>query len=255
MLAIVRMIPYALLTLVLIPVQLLANGLRLPLRKTLPRFYHRLVCNIMGIHIRRYGNISRTSPTLFVANHSSYLDIEILGAILPASFIAKDEISDWPGFGFLAKLQRSVFIDRSRRTLAGQTHAIHERLKARENLILFPEGGSYTGLHLHPFRSSLFAVAQDKTLKQPLVIQPITVVYDQLDGCPLGRNWRRFYSWNGVPSLFRHMFFAAGLGTLGIKIFFHTSRTIHDYDGDRKALCASCFNDVQNSLSQALAGR
>ena len=51
-------------------------------------------------------------PLILVGNHSSYLDIIILGSILPACFVAKSEIRGWFFFGFLAKLQSSIFIDR-----------------------------------------------------------------------------------------------------------------------------------------------
>ena len=249
-----RGILYALLTLLLIPLQLLANALRLPLRRSLPQAYHRLVCWIMGINIAREGEISRARPTLFVANHTSYLDIEIIGAVAQGSFVAMDEIRGWPGFGVLARLQRSIFIDCEARSLSEQTREIRARLDAGENIFLFPEGGSHTGLHLLPFRSSLFAVAQRPAGQPPLVVQPVTVVYEQLDGQPLGRHWRWLYAWNGKPSILRHMFQAAGLGRLTVRVIFHEPGSIQDFANNRKALCAHCFDAIQGSMSQVLAG-
>ena len=65
--------------------------------------WHRGVCRIFGFRIERYGTVSRNVPTLFVCNHTSYLDISALGAVVPGSFVAKAEVRGWPLFGFLAK--------------------------------------------------------------------------------------------------------------------------------------------------------
>src|ERR1700693_5296700 len=75
---------------------------------------------------------------LFPPNHVSYLDITVFGSLIPGSFIAKSEVAGWPLFGWLAKLQRSVFIDRQVRGTLQQRDTIAERLAARDVLILFP---------------------------------------------------------------------------------------------------------------------
>ena len=99
-------------TICLVPLQLVLMAIRAPLSKRLPMVWHQGVCRIFGFRIERYGKASRTVPTLFVCNHTSYLDITALGALLPGSFVAKAEVRDWPLFGFLAVLQRTVFVER-----------------------------------------------------------------------------------------------------------------------------------------------
>ena len=91
--ACLRMLGYLALTVPLLPVQAVAVMLRLPLARGLPVTYHRLVCRILGIRVRIRGRLAEARPMLVVANHTSYLDIEVLGALLPASFIAKAEIA------------------------------------------------------------------------------------------------------------------------------------------------------------------
>ena len=73
--AVVRAFLYVTLTLVLIPVQAGALLLHLPLSKRLPMWYHRVCCRLLGIRLEVFGRRSRVRPTLFVANHTSYLDI------------------------------------------------------------------------------------------------------------------------------------------------------------------------------------
>ena len=47
-----------------------------------------------------------------VANHTTWLDILIFSAVTPLSFVAKAEVASWPFFGTLARLQRTVFVER-----------------------------------------------------------------------------------------------------------------------------------------------
>src|SRR3546814_20437468 len=91
------------------PVQLLAVAWQWPLRKRLPFWYHRRTCRLLGIEIERHGQPSDRHPTLYVANHVSYLDIEVLGALLKASFVAKAEVATWPFFAWPARRQEPVF--------------------------------------------------------------------------------------------------------------------------------------------------
>jgi 1-acyl-sn-glycerol-3-phosphate acyltransferase len=93
---------------------------------------------------------------LYVANHVSYTDITVLGSVIPGSFIAKAEVADWPFFGWLAKLQRSVFVDRQVRSTVTQRDAVGERLASGDALILFPEGTSGDGNRVLPFKTALF---------------------------------------------------------------------------------------------------
>src|SRR3546814_19166313 len=79
--ALCRLLAYAGLTLALMPVQLLAVAWRWPLRQRLPHWYHQRTCRLLGIQVERRGEPSRRHPTLYVANHVSYLDTEPLGAI------------------------------------------------------------------------------------------------------------------------------------------------------------------------------
>ena len=64
-----------------------------------------------------------TRPLLIVANHSSWLDISIITSLAPVVFVAKSEIARWPFFGLLAKLQRTVFVERDRRQKTGEVNA------------------------------------------------------------------------------------------------------------------------------------
>jgi lyso-ornithine lipid O-acyltransferase len=249
-----RAFAYLVLTLPLMPVQalLVATGSRFALR--LPMIYHGLVCRLLGLRLTREGTPSRERPTLFIANHTSYLDIEVLGAAIEGSFVSKSEVAVYPFFGWLAKLQRTVFVDRQVRSTVGQRDAIQERLEQGDNLILFPEGTSSDGMRVLPFKSSLFSVAERAPNGVPLVVQPVTVAYTRLDGMPLGRFYRPFIAWYGDMGLGPHLWTMLGLGTVEVNVSFHAPVSLAQY-GSRKTLAEHCHRVVATGLAAALAGR
>jgi 1-acyl-sn-glycerol-3-phosphate acyltransferase len=238
----------------MMPAQALAVALRLPLATALPRWYHRLCLRLLGVRLEVHGECVETRPTLYVANHSSYFDISIYGALLPASFIAKAEVARWPFFGWLAKLQRSVFIDRAQRNTRDHLRAIDARLKAGDSLILFPEGTSDDGNQVLPFRSSLLAVAELAVDGKPLTVQPVSLAYARLDGIALGRHLRPYFAWYGAMDLAGHLWRLAGLGALTAVVVFHPPVTLAEF-ADRKSLTRHCQRVVADGLGQALAGR
>ncbi|HUZ72841.1 MAG TPA: lysophospholipid acyltransferase family protein [Stellaceae bacterium] len=236
------------------PIQAVLLLIKSPLARRFPAAYHRLCCRVLGFRIERFGTLSTTRPTLFVANHQSYLDIPILGSIIEGSFVAKAEIADWPYFGALAKLQRSIFIDRRPGSTAKQRDAIMRRLEEGDDLIIFPEATSSDGLHVLPFKSALLSVAEFHPRGAPLVVQPVTVAYTRLDGMPLGRFYRPFVSWYGGMQVSSHLWTMLGLGKLTVRIIFHPTVTIAEF-GSRKALAEHCYRVIASSLALTLAGR
>ena len=249
-----RIMLYLGVTLPVMPVQALLVLMGSPLADKLPRAYHRLSCRILGFEVETIGTPSVARPTLFVANHTSYLDIEILGGAVEASFIAKSEVANWPFMGWLAKLQRSVFVDRRARTARHQRDAIAERLKAGDNLILFPEGTSGDGTRVLPFKSALFAAVHGKAIDRPVTVQPVSIVYVRLDGIPIGRTYRPFYAWYGDMDMASHLWTVLGLGTATVSVQFHPPVNLADF-ASRKELAEHCWRVVSAGVASALAGR
>jgi 1-acyl-sn-glycerol-3-phosphate acyltransferase len=252
--ALARIVVYLAWTALLIPVQAVAVALNAPLGWRLPRYYHRICCRILGFRIERTGTISTKRPTLFIANHTSYLDITILGALLEAGFVAKAEIAGWPLFGLLAKLQRCVFVERRGVRAGEQRDELRQRLEARHNIVLFPEGTSNDGNRVRPFKTALFAAAGHVVDGAPVTVQPVSVAYTRFDGYPLGRTFRPLYAWYGDMEMMSHMFQALGIGTLTVEVQFHEPVTLAQF-ASRKALANHCYQAVAQGVAEANAGR
>ncbi len=254
-LGIVRLSLYLSWTALLIPVQALAVALRLGLRRRLPVLYHRGCLWVFDLKLRVIGRPSTERPTLFVSNHTSYLDIEVLGSLIGGSFVAKTDVADWPLFGLLAKLQETVFVNRGvRQDAKRQGETLTGRLAAGDSLILFPEGTSSDGNRVLPFKTALFGVASQRVNNRPLVVQPVSVTAVALDGIPLGRDLRSLYTWFGDMSLAPHLWQLAKLGGITIVVEFHAPLTAEAV-GSRKALAEACWTEIRGGVARAVAGR
>ena len=197
---------------------------------------------------------SRAHPTLYVSNHVSYLDVPVLGALIPVCFVAKSEVKRWPFFGWLARLQRTVFVERKASRASEPRDEMLERLEGGDDLVLFPEGTSGDGVHVLPFKSALLSVAERWAGSAPLVIQPVSITYTKLDGLPLGRHLRPFFAWYGDMDLVPHLWQLAGLGHLDVMVHFHQPVTLGEM-GSRKALSQYCQTQIEQGVAVALAGR
>ena len=250
-----RLLSYLLLTLVMVPIYLLAVALRIvPVIRWMPVIYHRMVCTILGIRVRVYGKRSTVTPTLYVCNHVSYLDIEVLGGLIPGSFVAKAEVATWPFFSTLAKAQRTIFIERRSGKTSASRDEMLKRLNTGDNLMLFPEGTSSDGTRVLPFRSALFGVAQLRRHERPIAVQPVAIAYTRLDGIPLGRYWRPLFAWFGDLDLVPHLWQMVCLGETEAVVTFFPTIDI-DRLGDRKKLAEHCFRAVSSGVQLANSGR
>ncbi len=241
-------------TVALAPAQLLFLLFRARGARRLPVVYHRGVCRILGLKVVTYGRPIADRPALFASNHTSYLDITVLGSLIEGSFVAKAEVAGWPLFGWLAKLQRTVFVDRRITRTKDQRDAMTRRLEAGERLVLFPEGTSNDGNRVLPFKSAFFAVAERPIRGRALRVQPVSIAYTRLDDMPMGRYYRPYYAWYGDMDLAGHLWTVMGLGRATVEVEFHEPVTIEQFSS-RKALAAHCHGAVAQGVAASLAGR
>jgi 1-acyl-sn-glycerol-3-phosphate acyltransferase len=244
-------------SLLLMPVQWLGVTLHAGWRRSLPHAYHRFICRLMGMRITVLGT-PVVGGVLLAANHSGWLDIPILSAIAPVSFVAKQEVNGWPFFGTLARLQRTVFIRRERSKALEDRDNIRRRLTDGDALVIFPEGTSGDGNRVLRFKSSLLSAAElsvgeGARAAHHAPVQPVSVSYVGLHGLPMGRENRPFFAWYGDMDLVSHLWAAMGTGPIDVVVEFHTPLTI-DEAGGRKELAAAAETAVRGGLVRALSG-
>jgi 1-acyl-sn-glycerol-3-phosphate acyltransferase len=247
------------LTVPLMPVQAVLIRLSPKAARLFPHWYHRQVCRLFGIRITVEGAIARDKPVLIVSNHTSWLDIPVLSAVAPVSFVAKKEVAGWPFVSWLAKLQRSVFVDRQRRGAVGDTTSeIIRRLQGGDTVVLFAEGTSSDGNRVLPFKTALFAAAKP-SLKAgadapDAVVQTLSLVYTRLHGVPFGRADRPLVGWYGDMEMQSHAWQVLKAGPLDVRIRIGPPVPLESF-ADRKELAKRSEDQVREHVVRILRAR
>ena len=131
-----------------------------------------VLARIFGVNIKTYGT-ALAEKTLFVANHVSWLDILILGHLMPIHFLSKHEVKTMPLIGWLATRAGTLYIKRGCKVSASDSSSeITAALKQQHNSLIFAEGTTTDG-HIKKFHSRMMQSAIDAHA----MVQPVAIFY------------------------------------------------------------------------------
>lgn len=225
------------------------------------RFYWSVVSLLLGMRIRVIGapiagrmhdaRAAERRPVVYVSNHSSWLDVPVLGGRLVACFVAKDDVASWPAVSTVARLGRTFFVSRQRANTGRERTEMRQRLSAGDDLILFPEGTSSDGTRVLPFHSSFFAIADcgaDAAATGTPLVQPVSIVFDRLGGLPVGHKQRPIFAWYGDMSLAPHVWQLAQHRSMRATILLHPPLDPVDFDS-RKSLSRAAYALVADGMA------
>lgn len=137
------------------------------------RWWSARILRIFGMRIRRFGT-PLPGAVLYVANHISWLDIELIHSQRAIHFVAKSEIERWPLVGWLASNAGTIFHRRGDTdSLASVMRRVVECLRGGAAVGVFPEGGSRHGDRVGTFHARIFQVALDADVP----VQPVALRY------------------------------------------------------------------------------
>jgi lyso-ornithine lipid O-acyltransferase len=161
---------------------LLAGSLRLAewtrrrplpgLRQRLSRDCFRLLRACLPVQVQVSGELPKQTA-LWVCNHVSWVDIALLGALQPLTFLSKAEVRHWPIAGWLAVQAGTLFIQRGAGDSSTVGAQIAAHLQAGQALALFPEGTTTDGKSLRTFHGRLLS----GVIEQPIALQPVAIRY------------------------------------------------------------------------------
>lgn len=130
---------------------------------------------VFGLRVRRIGT-PLPGATLFVANHLSWLDIEVLHSQRMMGFVAKREIAGWPLIGWMAARGHTIFHQRGNtESLGGVLHEMLARLRQGRSVGVFPEGRTRGGHEVGPFHARIFMAA----VETGVPVQPVALRYGE----------------------------------------------------------------------------
>jgi 1-acyl-sn-glycerol-3-phosphate acyltransferase len=235
---------------VIVPVQFVLTKLGI-YWSGLPMFFHKVGCVFLGIRVRTIGEPLHGRPTLLLSNHISWTDIIVIGSVADVTFVAKTGVRNTFFVGFMASLQRTLYVDyHSRQDAKRTSDEMAKRLSKNSAVLLFAEGHRDLGTHVQPFRSALVGAAQaamEQGGAKDVAIQPVTIAYTHLQGLPVSRTER-----SGIPGMNARGFQAvvANLLSSGMKdvvIAFGAPIPLGP-DTDRKVVTKLAENQVRRML-------
>jgi len=241
----------------LIAAQWVLVKLRLPGWGVIGVNYYRFLCLGLRMRVRVVGEPVRDRAVLFVSNHVSWADILAIGSIIPIAYVSKREIAKWPLVGLAAKMQRTVFVDRTRRQQTGDAIAdIVQRLAGGTSVVLFAEGTSSDGNRVLPFRSALMGAVREASARAEsgILIQPMSICYTGLNGIPMGRQHRPTVAWYGDLDFMPHIKALMQSGAIDAVISYGEPMAA-DGTSDRKAMTRSLEGAVRAITSATLRGQ
>jgi lyso-ornithine lipid O-acyltransferase len=234
-----RVIWIAMPLMVLLPLHLVWHMLKLP--SPWAMLFLRIAARAMGAKVRKFGTPLK-KDVFFVANHLSWHDIPILAGLTGTAFVAQDGVRDWPVIGWLAKLNRTIFISRTEKNnVAQQVAELRDAIAENWSVTLFPEGTTSDGCGLLPFKQSLFETLAPPP--KPMMVQPVLLDFGDAgpDIAWLGEET----GWESAWRAFTRR------GSYDVGVHF-----LEPFDpgalADRKVVCALARSRLATALSAAL---
>jgi len=214
------------------------RGPRREWRRIIVCGWARLAAKIIGMRIIIEGNPPRP-PFFLVSNHLSYIDIIVVSAYLNCVFVAKREIDNWPGFGFLSRSIDTIFIDRSSfQDIPRVISLINQTLDQGLGVVLFPEGTSGMGDKVLNFSPALLEPAARGSYPVSYASISYTAPPDQLPAYQTVCWWGEVSFMQHAGRLLKEKSFDAIL-TFGAEAI---------QADDRKALAKSLWNAVNDQF-------
>ncbi|MGC4115184.1 MAG: lysophospholipid acyltransferase family protein [Myxococcales bacterium] len=152
------------------------------------RLYGRQILRLLGGRVETGlpkgdylpGRDASGKGRIFVMNHRSMLDIYVYLAHVEAFALSRGDLANWPIIGAAARRVGTVFVDReSKSSGRAAVAAMSEAVRNGKGVLVFPEGTTFAGDEVQPFRAGAF-VAAARTKAQ---IVPLGVAYEREDAC------------------------------------------------------------------------
>ena len=206
-----------------------------------PMYFLRYAAWISGARVKVIGTPLRRD-VFFISNHISWLDILALAGASGTAFVSKAELAEVPVVGWLASLNRTVFVKRENRMgVAAQINSLREALSDNWSVTVFPEGTVTDGQSLLPFKTSMLRVLEPPPAE--VLVQPVMIFYGDI---------AEWIGWVGDESgLNNAKRVLAKKGSFPLEIHFLEPFSPEDYHG-RKAIAAKAREEIESALVNAL---
>ena len=246
MVAFLKVFLIILVIVILGPIQYVFITFKVKYKAYIPQLFHKIILKVLGVKVKLIGKKTTARPLVLIGNHTSYLDIIILGSIMPICFIAKEEIRSWFLFGFLAKMQNTIFIKRKNFKTKQSLDYIKNQLSSNSAIVLFPEGTTNTGKRVLSFKSSLFNLFENNNI---LRLQNFSLCYTHVNDMPIDNRIRPQISWYGDMNIIAHLLNLLKLSSVNATVVLHPVMQLEGQD--RKTISMLSIKQVREGIITA----
>ncbi len=206
-----------------------------------PMLFLRYAARVCGARVETVGTHLKRD-VFFVANHISWIDILALAGASGTAFVAKAELAEAPVVGWLASLNRTVFVKREHRMgVAEQINALKEALVDNWSVTVFPEGTTTDGQSLLPFKTSMLSVLEPPP--PGVLVQPVILDYGAV---------AEWIGWIGVEGgLNNAKRVLSRKGSFRVKLLYLEPFSPEDFRG-RKAISIEARRRIEEALIDIL---
>ena len=205
-------------------------------------FFSRLILRALGIRVIRRGKHALGGQnSLIVSNHVSYVDILVIASLRPAVFITSVELKRTFPLGMFARFGGSIFVER--RNPAGlkrEIRDIEQALRDGHSVVLFPEGTTFDGATVRPFKNSLFTAA----LRTETPVLPLCIRYLRANGKRLHAGNKDAVYYHGGTTFMEHVPRLLALRSVHVECRFLDPIAAQP-DLDRKGLATRCHEVIK----------
>lgn len=206
-----------------------------------PMLFLRYAGRVCGARVKTQGTHLRRD-VFFVANHVSWLDILSLAGASGTAFVAKAELAQAPMVGWLASLNRTVFVKREHRMgVAQQINLLKEALADNWSVTVFPEGTTTDGQSLLPFKTSMLSVLEPPP--PGVMVQPVLIDYGPV------AEWIGWVGEEGGLNNAKRVL--ARKGSFELRLKFLEPFSPEEFQG-RKAISAEARRRIEEALCETL---
>ena len=206
-----------------------------------PMYFLRWAAWVIGARVRVHG-VPLKRDVFFMPNHVSWFDIPVLGGITGSAFVSRAEIGDMFMLGWMARLNRTVFIKREAKlNIAEQINALREALIDTWSVVIFPEGTITDGHSLLPFKTSMISVLEPPP--SGMLVQPVVISYGPI------AEWIAWLDQETGLSNARWIF--ARPGSFPVDVHFLDPFDPRDFPG-RKKIAAQARQQIEERLIATL---
>ncbi len=203
------------------------------------------VLKLLGIHVSIHGKVQNG---IIVANHLSYIDILAILSVRPTRFVSFVEMATLPGIGWITTISQTLFVNRSKPHLIKKDIAKFEgELRKGMPFVFFPEGASFDGSGLQPFKSSLF----ESAVRAGLPIQPLCLRYTEVNDEALSVKNRDLVFYHGDMQLIPQLLGLLKLKSVKVELIF--SEFIPSNGKSRKELAQASYEEISKHFRPVLS--